>query len=183
VLFIATSIISILYFKKSRKDPTGQDPWLAPEDKQPYAPTSDMERGTTPGKDPIWDTNTQELDGLEDDEYDEQQHNRRPQEAAGYGNGADEYARLHTAETETEEGLHPGRPWGPLGSSNGARLEMPSVDTEYRGAAAGYHTPSALSPDGYHVDSPVRGMVSPVDDYRGRPAGAGGYSFSSGERH
>jgi hypothetical protein len=182
LLFIATSVISILYFKKSHKDPTAQDPWLAPEDKQTYAPASDMERGTTPSKDPIWDTNTQELDGLEDDEYEEQQHNRRPNNPAGYGNEHDEYAELHN--TETEEGLHPGRPWGPLSGGHGARTEMPGVDTEYRGAAGGYRTPSALSPGGYHADSPVRGVVSPIEDHRGRPAaGTGGYSFSGGDRH
>jgi hypothetical protein len=174
VLFVATTVISALYTKKSRKDPTGQDPWLASEDKQPYAPASDMERGHTPSKDPIWDTNTRELDGMDEDgdSFEEQQHNRRPDEQ-------EEYSRLHN--TETDDGLHPGRPWGPLAGGNGARREMPSVDTEYRGAGT-YQAPSALSPDGYHVDSPVRGMVSPVEDNSRRPP-VGRYSFSGGNGH
>jgi hypothetical protein len=158
---------------KSRKDPQGQDPWLAAENKQPYAPATDMERGSTPAKDPIWDTNTQELDGLEDDHdsYEEQQHNRRDPD--------DEYSRLHN--TETDEGLHPGRPWGPLGGNaaggGGGHIQMPHVDTEYRGGGA-YQAPSALSPDGY---SPAVGIMSPTEDYRGRPPPTGRYSFSPGD--
>jgi hypothetical protein len=133
-----------------------------------------MERGPTPSKDPIWDTNTQELDGMDEDRdsFEEQQHNRRSE-------GQDEYSRLHN--TETDEGLHPGRPWGPLGGGRGGKVEMPSVDTEYRGAG-NYQAPSALSPDGYHIDSPARGMVSPVDDHRGRPP-VGRYSFSGADGH
>ncbi|KAF2417244.1 hypothetical protein EJ08DRAFT_643620 [Tothia fuscella] len=177
LIFIATSTISILYTIKSKKNPQAEDPWLAKDSSsQPYAHASDDLEGSH-SKDPIWDTNTQELDGLHDADHDsiDEHHD---------GDRRGDYASV--LNTETDEGTHPGRPWGPLGGGGG-HVSMPplsQVDTEYRGGGReghNYQAPSALSPDGCHVDSPAGRRPSPVNDFglhdEYQAAGAS-YSFS-----
>jgi hypothetical protein len=191
LLFAASSGISILYTIKSKKHPQDEDPWLAPQS-QTYATPSGMEIGGQ-SKDPIWDTNTQELDGLHDHDHDSRDsfdstHNMHNNNEIGGG-----YASV--SNTETDEGIHPGRPWGPLGGNptGGGHVSMPSLpmvdtDTEYRGAT-NYQAPSALSPDAYSPHRPSPDAYSPHqpnpvqeygsgDEYGGRPTGGAGYSFS-----
>jgi len=179
LLFCASSGISILYTLKSRKHPEAEDPWLSPESKQAYAATpGGLETGrASASKDPIWDANTRELDGHNDEESDDGTRTER-----GGDQGQDEYALLHS--TDTDEGRHPGNPvhWGPLGSHPTGMAQQPHIDTEYRGAQT-YQAPSALSPDGYHVDSPSMTRPSPIEyspeqDSRGRQGGGGRYTFS-----
>lgn len=133
----------------------------------------------------------------EDDESDHDSynaaHNQHANNNIGRRASEDDNTLLNHDHTATEEGVHPGRQWGPLstGGANGvghvAMPPLPQVDTdtEYRGTQGqSYHAPSAMSPSSYQVDSPAgnlgfHGRPSPVTEYEEYKGGAGGrYSFS-----
>jgi len=157
ITFLASAGISIFYTIKAKKNPELDDPWLAPQSSQKYKPTgmSDMENGQ---KDPVWDSNTQDLDGHHDGDSDD--------ERLGGGHGYN---------GEPDQG-HPGRPvnWGqgPFDDSNAA----PSYqDTEYRGAS-NYQPPSAMSPTSMYSSQ----NRDPPDYSTARTGrSGGGYSFSA----
>jgi hypothetical protein len=115
---------------------------------------NDAEHGQS--KDPIWDTNTQDLDGHHDEDSDD--------ERLG--------GRNHS--TDTDDGRHPGRPvnWG--GPFDDAHAAPPYEDTEYRGTST-YQPPSAMSPTNMY--SPETHGRPEYDGSRGRKGG--GYSFSA----
>lgn len=107
-----------------------------------------------------WSTDTHEIDnpfhGDGDDDSDDGAR------AARERHEEDEYTLLQH-ETDTEDGLHPGRPlsWGGGARRVGLGLHE---DAGYPGVHQEYAAPSALSPDGY-------------EEYR-----RGNYSFSSVDR-
>lgn len=160
LLFAGTAAISVLFFLKMRRDPAGEDPWLAPSSQGgAYKPQGDLEEGRR-SKDPIWDPNYADPNVLPDeDEHVDEMH----AEHGGGGQAVDEYALLHS--TETDEGRHPGRRWdAPMG---------PPVDTGYHGAAGGgnYRAPSALSPSSH-------GYPTPGGEYEGDYQAPPRYTFS-----
>jgi hypothetical protein len=162
LLFIGTCAISIMFFSRIRRDPTAEDPWLAPNSQKPSYSTTlgDVEAGNA-SKDPIWDHSIRDNHSpFGGDEDDGDAHTER-----GGDQEEDEHTLLHN--TETDEGTHPGRRWD---ARPGPR---PTVDTEYRGA--GYQAPSALSPSSYGQDPSLE-----MGDYEGytRPAPPA-YTFSS----
>jgi hypothetical protein len=137
------------------------DPWLS--EPKSYAPTSSSLEAN---KDPAWSADTQEIDNPN--------HRRSSSSGRGTQRGGnkeeDEYELLHG--TETYEGHHPGRQWADEGEYSGAAHH---VDTSYQGAHS-YEAPSALSPDGYHSESPGLGRPSPVEF----PSAPHGYDAHSG---
>jgi hypothetical protein len=159
VLFLITAGISIFYTVKVKKNPQLDDPWLSPESSQTYKPTAmgDAENGQS--KDPIWDTNTQDLDGHHDNDSDDGRL------GGGHGYGG-----------ETDHG-HPGRPvnWGGQGPFDDSYAAPAYNDTEYRGTG-NYQPPSAMSPtDAYspqHRDQQAYGSSQSRQ-------GGGRYSFSA----
>ncbi|KIW09258.1 uncharacterized protein PV09_00180 [Verruconis gallopava] len=157
LLFLISSGISIFYTVKVKKNPQMDDPWLAPESAQPYKPAmNDAELGDP--KDPVWDANTQDIDGPHDADSDDGRMDGRH-----YG-------------TDTEDGRHPGQPvqWGGHGPFDDAHAVPPYEDTEYRGASS-YQPPSALSPT--NVYSPQNRDAPEYGSSRSRQTG--GYSFSA----
>lgn len=154
VLFLASSGISIFYTMKVHKNPQMDDPWLAPESAQAYAPAMhDAEHG--PSKDPIWDSNTQDLDHHDDDSDDGRLGGRNY-------TGAD-----------AEHG-HPGQPVNWNGPFDDSHAVPPYEETEYRGAS-NYQPPSALSPTEPYSTS----GHGPPEYGSSRSRQGGGYSFSS----
>lgn len=153
LLFAGTSAISVLFLMRMRKDPAGEDPWLAPEGQAGAykAPQGDVEDGRQ-SKDPIWDPHYTDPNVIpDDDEHVDETHMEH-----GGDQAEDEYTLLHS--TETDEGRHPGRRWD---ASMG-----PPVDTGYHGAAGGnYRAPSALSPSSHGYPTPVGGYDG---DYQGQ---------------
>lgn len=163
LLFGCTAAISVMFLLKMRREPAGEDPWLAPS-------AGDAMGGAykaTPGgledgrqsKDPIWDPNYADPNAEpgEDEHVDE--HGGEP--------GAD-HTLLHSE--ETDEGRHPGRRWdAPMG---------PPVDTGYHGAggsSGNYRAPSALSPSTHGY--PTLGGGEYEGDFRAPPR----YTFSPAE--
>jgi len=161
LLFAATSTISVLYVLKAKKNPQADDPWLAPGSSQSYVPTAggDIERGGSVSKDPIWDANTRDLEGHEQDSDDERGA------SPNHGDDDDDDDYQHDRH-RTDPDAHPGRPvhWEPLGAGN---VAPPFDDTEYRGATT-YQPPSAMSPTSIH---------SPSAGEYGRGRQGGNYSF------
>jgi hypothetical protein len=160
LLFAGTAAISVLFFLKMRRDPAGEDPWLAPSSQGGAykPPQGDLEEGRQ-SKDPIWDPNFADPNVLPD----EDEHIEEMRIEQGGDQPADEYAPLHS--TETDEGRHPGRRWdAPMG---------PPVDTGYHGAAGGgnYRAPSALSPSSH-------GYPTPGGAYEGGYQAPPRYTFS-----
>jgi hypothetical protein len=114
----------------------------------------DAEHG--PSKDPVWDTNTNDLDNHHD------------------GDSDDEPLGGHNYGTDTDDGRHPGRPWDSSGPFDDAHSVPPYEETEYRGAST-YQPPSAMSPTSPY--SPPRHIPSAYGSSRDRQGG--GYSFST----
>jgi hypothetical protein len=114
----------------------------------------DAEHGRS--KDPVWDTNTQDLEGRHDEDSDDERLG-----GPNYGTTAD-------------DGQHPGRPVSWTGPFDDSHAAPPYDETEYRGASS-YQPPSAMSPTS--VYSPHN--RAPTDYGSSRSRQGGGYSFSN----
>lgn len=147
VTFIPTAVISYLYLRRTLKDPNILAPWLG---KATYAAPSGMETGLTSNKDPVWNTDTADIDD---------HHNHRP-DSAGTDRGGhqeeDEYQLLHGA--DTDHGHHPARHWnGDHGQSgHGGRYGDVEEDTSYQGAygESNSQVSSSMTLDGYPSEFP-----------------------------
>jgi len=160
LLFIATTVLSVMYLMKMKKEPENDRPWLG---KDYGRAATDPESGN---KDPVWSTDTQDIGGEDD-------HNRAPSDGTDRGGDQeeDEYHLLQGG-TESELGHHPGRRWNQQDDTE-YPPPPPEYDTEYRGAHD-YQTPGAVHNDEYLQDPSELQAHRPVTfpstpyGYRGR---------------
>lgn len=161
ILFLVTAGISIFYVIKAKKSPELNDPWLAPQGAQKYKPTGMGDMENNKHEDPVWDHNTQDLDGRDSD---------------------DDQLGGRTHESESDHDGHPDRPvhWGqgPQSPFDDAHSAPSYQDTEYRGGGgSNYQPPSAMSPT--DIYTPQNRDPSNYGGTTRSGRSGGGYSFSN----
>ena len=131
-------------------------------------------------KDPTWSTEIDHHNNDSDDDDDDRRTER------GGRQEEDEYALLHS--TETDDGRHPGRPlsWGEDRAGYGSGRSRPGVSSY--GGYDDANNSNALSPGGYEEyrreanQSTVSSAYSQSQGGGYASHGGQGYSFSGGDR-
>lgn len=135
LLWVASSAISVYFILRWKKG----EGWPWDHAKPRTYQEADSLEGQ--GKDNAWSSDMQDADNPFHGEHESDDHPLRPD-----GREEDEDVLLHS--TETDEGRHPGTPWG--SSSPPPPSYMPN-EQDYRNSSryGDYSAPSALSPGEY----------------------------------